>query len=191
MNKKYPLGLIFLFFLLTFTFPQSRIIQEAPWAQEDFPEAEVQEQGKIDLELYLPLEFLGGNIMNFGVGCSLYDRALDIQFQGAFAYYEWDEYSSVTDDYSTWGFTLGGDVSHHLYLWNPDFGLYYGLLYRYNHIAESDFNDYRDTHWTGLSLGAELHRNRLTFYGESLWFLQNLYWDVPSLSFSGGVKLWL
>lgn len=142
-------------------------------------------------KVYLPVEVFGGNAISVGVGCAFLDRTWDVQIQGAYAYYEREDYASVTDDYSTWGYTFGTDISRHHFIKDGPWGYYYGLLYRYNHVEESDFADFNDIHWTGLSLGGELQKEKLTFYVENLWFLRNLYWDIPYTSLALGVKVWL
>ena len=174
--------LIFILSLTASLYGQSRINQEAPWSFEKEP------RPPSTLEFYLPLEVFGGNVLNYGAGMALLDRQLDIQIQGSVTSYKLND---DPDDFRTWGFTVGADISQHFLFSENKWGLYYGLLYRYNHMAETEFAAFPDRHWTGLSLGAELHKDRLTFYGENLWFLENLYLDLPHTSFAGGVKLWL
>jgi len=179
-----------LLFLLSFFSlnAQSLTVDDAPWSEEEMAPPRMSSGGPV---FYLPLEFLGGNIMNEGVGVAFLDRRLDIQFQGAFSHLR-SENRDGDWSIEANSFTLGGDISHHFPLKSGRFGLYYGLLYRYNHMMENTYADMPDSHWTGLSLGGEFHRNeRLTFYGETLVFIQNLYVDLPALSLAGGVKLWL
>jgi hypothetical protein len=188
VNKKYLPLFLWLSLLVIPVWAQSQQVQEAPWFKDPLWQ---DPESSSPIDFYLPLEFLGGNPLNFGFGCALLDRSLDLQLQGAFAYYEWDEYASLSDDYDTWGFTLGGDVSHHFTLWNNRLGLYYGAFYRYNYKEETDYSSLGETHWIGLSWGVELHRERLTYYVENLWFLSDFSLDIPYPSFLGGIKLWL
>ena len=167
MVKSLFFRLIFFLSLTVTLYGQSRIVQEAPWSFEKEPRL------ASTLEVYLPLEVFGGNILNYGAGLSLLNRKLDIQIQGSVSSYKLDK----SDDYSTWGFTLGADISQHFLFSENKWGFYYGLLYRYNYMDETEFAAFPDKHWTGLSLGAELHRGRLTFYGKIYGF-----WKISILT---------
>ena len=183
--KKSVCALILCIFFLIPLVSQSKIVEKAPWAEEE-PVKETRL-----LEIYLPLEFFGGNILNYGVGAAFLERKLDVQFQGGVSSYKWEDASYYTDDYQTWGFSLGGDITHHFLFREERLGAYYGLLYRYNHVDNMKYTALPDIHWAGLALGGELHGKRLTFYGESLWFLENFYLDLPHVTLTGGVKFWI
>ncbi len=166
---------------------QSQITETAPWAIPGDEEAT-----PVDWNLYMPCEFLGGNPLSLGIGAAFMDRTLDFQLQGAFSHFRWADHGQDGDSYDTYGFTLGGDISHHFTLFSGRFGAYGGLIYRYNHIENTEYTNFPDTHWAGFSVGAEWHKDeRLTFYLENIWFMQNFYRDYWYATAAGGIKYWI
>ena len=141
--------------------------------------------------VYIPVEFLGGNYASTGLGCTLFHRKLDMKFLAGWTSYELEDINEKLG-----GFSMGLELEHHP-MKNP-FGLYYGGFFRWNQFEWKDFDDYeyymseqRSTYWAGLTAGVEYTIMKgFTFYGNTRMFNTDMTDEFLNWSFSLGGKLW-
>ncbi|MGL1893661.1 MAG: caspase family protein [Spirochaetaceae bacterium] len=137
---------------------------------------------------YTPIEFLGGNIVSAGAGVSIFNKRLDLKILYGFTLYDETLYDST--EIETYGWSLGGELTHHLIFPNKPLNFYYGAFYRYNYFENTEDTNIQDKSWLGITTGLEYHLEGFTFYTDINSVFPHITWYWPEITIRLGVKLW-
>ena len=150
--------------------------------------------------VYVPVEFMGGNYVSSGLGFSLFHRKLDMKILGGFSSYNMGDSDAFDDsvdaDESTTTWSVGVELEHHPM--KRRFGLYYGAFYRYINFENATIGitgyetDNDPKSWMGLTAGLEYTTKGkgLTFYGNTRMIEEDFSFEQPIWTFALGAKLW-